>query len=160
MSSANVDTVRRFYEAFGRRDAEAMAACYAADVVFNDAVFRDLRGKDAGDMWRMLCERADGLKVEASNIRVDGDDRHVRAHWDAWYNFGPKKRPVLNRIDADFRFDDAGRIVTHTDAFDFWTWSKQALGAPGLLLGWTPVLHAATRKTALKGLRGWQVKRR
>ncbi|HEY1097627.1 MAG TPA: nuclear transport factor 2 family protein, partial [Myxococcota bacterium] len=32
MSSANVDTVRRFYEAFGRRDAEAMAACYADDV--------------------------------------------------------------------------------------------------------------------------------
>jgi hypothetical protein len=50
-------------------------------------------------------------------------------------------------VRASFRFED-GLIAEHTDDFDFYRWSKQALGTPGLLLGWTPILKAATRKRA------------
>ena len=46
--------ITQFYEAFQRLDAEAMAACYTDDVLFSDPVFGELRGRNVGDMWRML----------------------------------------------------------------------------------------------------------
>ena len=57
-------------------------------------------------------------------------------------------RLVLNRIDARFVFDHKGLIVRHRDVFDFWAWSRQALGTPGTLLGWTPFLRAKVRTQA------------
>ena len=50
-------------------------------------------------------------------------------------------------LGAAFRFRD-GLIVEHRDRFDFWRWSRQALGAPGLLLGWTPMLRNKVRAQA------------
>lgn len=150
----HTETVTRFYAAFANRDAEGMAACYAPDVHFSDPAFPNLVGEAAGDMWRMLCGRSKDLRVEVSNIRVDGDC--VLAHWDAWYTFGPQKRPVLNRIDAAFRFNAEGLIVEHTDRFDFWTWSRQALGVPGLLLGWSPMLRKTVQGKAAAGLRAFR----
>lgn len=153
------DTIARFYAAFARSDAEGMAACYADDVVFSDAAFGELRGRDASDMWRMLCARSKGdLKVEASNITADGD--RGSAHWDATYHFGPKKRPVVNRIDATFRFGSDGRIVEHRDVFDFKVWAGQALGLPGRLFGGTTFIQNTVRQQALKGLRSFQQKQR
>ena len=52
---------------------------------------------------------------------------------------------------ARFRFED-GLIAEHTDEFSFHRWSRQALGTPGLLLGWTPVLRGATQKKARASL--------
>lgn len=156
---SNADTIARFYAAFTRGDAEGMAACYADDVVFSDAAFGELRGRDASDMWRMLCARSKGdLVVEASNIKADGD--RGSAHWDATYHFGPKKRRVVNRIDASFRFGSDGRIVEHRDVFDFKVWAGQALGLPGRLFGGTTFIQNTVRQQALKGLRSFQQKQR
>ena len=52
---------------------------------------------------------------------------------------------VHNVIDAAFEFDGNGLIVRHRDRFAFWSWSRQALGAVGWLLGWTPLLRAKVR---------------
>jgi ketosteroid isomerase-like protein len=156
---SNADTITRFYAAFARGDAEGMVACYADDVVFSDAAFGELRGRDAGDMWRMLCARSKGdLVVEASNIKADGD--RGSAHWDATYHFGPKKRRVVNRIDASFRFGSDGRIVEHRDVFDFKVWAGQALGLPGRLFGGTTFIQNTVRQQALKGLHSFQQKQR
>ena len=38
------------------------------------------------------------------------------------------------------------------DRFDFWRWARQALGAPGWLLGWSPLLRNKVRATAAKNL--------
>jgi len=134
-----------FYFAFQRRDAEAMAACYHADVEFSDAVFVGLRHGGVTSMWRMLCER--GKDLELTFRDVQADDRTGRAHWDARYTFGATGRKVLNRIDAEFEFRD-GKIVRHRDSFDFYAWSRQALGPMGLLLGWTPLLKNKVRAQA------------
>ena len=48
---------------------------------------------------------------------------------------------MKNDVRARFRFAD-GLIAEHDDAFSFYAWSRQALGAAGLLLGWTPLLRA------------------
>ena len=155
--NANEATIRRFYEAFQQRDAATMAACYGPDVRFSDPVFTDLRGAQAGLMWKMLCERGKDLKLEFRDVRAD--DATGSAHWEAWYTFSATGRKVHNVIDATFEFRD-GRIVSHTDRFDLYRWSRQALGPAGLLLGWTPLLQDKVRAMAAKGLADYEAKAR
>ena len=76
----NEATIRRFYEAFQKRDAATMAACYAPDVQFSDPVFPDLRGPQAGQMWKMLCERGKDLRLEFRDVRADATTGS--AHWE------------------------------------------------------------------------------
>ena len=153
MSDANSALITRFYEAFQRLDAEAMVACYSDDVVFSDPAFGTLRGKDAGDMWRMLTRRAKDFSLTFDSVRAD--ERGGSAHWVATYLFTQTGRVVVNDIRATFVIKD-GRICQHHDVFDFWRWSRQARGAPGLLLGWTPFLRDKVRQQALNGLRAFQ----
>jgi len=51
-----------------------------------------------------------------------------------------------------------GLIATQRDRFDFWAWSRQALGAPGLLLGWTPMLKNKVRAGAAKNLAAYMAR--
>lgn len=147
--SANAELIRRFYAAFALRDADAMAACYTDDVLFEDPAFGELRGEQARGMWRMLCAKAQDLRIEARDIHAG--DEHGSAHWEAFYTFSQTGRPVHNRIDAAFRFRD-GLICEHRDHFGFHRWSRQALGLPGLLLGWTPLLRNKVRAQARSNL--------
>lgn len=146
---SNEQLIQRFYEAFARRDAEAMAACYHRDVEFSDPVFPDLKGYEACDMWRMLAARAVDLEIRFKVLGAD--DKKGAAHWDADYLFSKTGRKVNNRIDAEFEFED-GLIRRHRDHFDLWRWSRMALGTPGLLMGWSPVIGNAVRKEAARGL--------
>ena len=147
----NAAMLGRFYSAFARRDGAAMAACYAPDARFSDPVF-DVSGAEVGAMWSMLCERATDLRVEWRVVRAD--ESHGSAHWEPRYTFSATGRPVHNVIDAAFTFD-AGRIVRHVDTFDLWRWSRMALGAKGMLLGWSPTLRNAIRRQARRGLDAW-----
>jgi ketosteroid isomerase-like protein len=149
MPNENDELIQRFYAAFGRGDGEAMAACYTPDARFDDPVFPGLTGSEPGDMWRMLTARAADLEIELREHAAEGDTGH--AHWIATYTFTQTGRPVVNDVRATFRFRD-GLIAEHRDEFSFHKWSKQALGAPGLLLGWTPIIRNATRKKARAGL--------
>ena len=63
LSDANNAVITEFYQAFNRLDADAMSACYTEDVLFSDPVFGELRGRQAGDMWRMLTSRAKDFSV-------------------------------------------------------------------------------------------------
>jgi SnoaL-like domain len=126
-----------------------MAACYAPEARFSDPVFPDLKGQEPGAMWRMLTGRADDLKIEL--LEHEADDDRGSARWIADYTFTQTGRPVTNDVRATFRFAQ-GLIAEHRDDFDFHRWSRQALGTPGLLLGWTPILRASVRRRARAGL--------
>ena len=152
---ANAELLTGFYEAFARRDGAAMAACYHPEARFSDPAFANLEGPQPGAMWRMLCHRGKDLEVVFSDVKAD--DATGSAHWEATYTFSTTGRKVHNVIDAAFRFQD-GLIIEHTDSFDFWTWSKQALGAPGLLLGWTGFLQKKVGAEAMKGLGQWMAR--
>jgi ketosteroid isomerase-like protein len=141
--------IRRFYDAFAARDGAAMAMCYHRDLVFHDPAFGDLDAAQAGAMWQMLTARATDLVVTATDIFAD--DTLGGAQWEARYTFSRTRRPVHNRIAAQFRFQD-GLMVAHTDHFSFWHWSRQALGLSGWALGWTPWLRGRVRGTARAGL--------
>lgn len=144
--------IERFYTAFAALDAGTMQACYADDARFDDPAFSLQGAAQIGGMWRMLCEttRAKGLPHWRLEL---GDVTDRSAHWEAHYLFSATGRRVHNRIDASFEFDRDDRIVRHRDHFDFWRWSRQALGAPGLWLGWTPWLQGKVRAQAAQNLR-------
>jgi ketosteroid isomerase-like protein len=145
--------IERFYEAFARRDATAMTACYASDARFTDPVF-DLAGPQVGAMWSMLCARGKDLTLEWRDVRADVATGS--AHWEPRYTFSATGRPVHNIIDAAFTFRD-GLIATHEDTFDLWRWTRMALGAKGTLLGWTPFVRNAIRAQAMRGLEAWML---
>jgi ketosteroid isomerase-like protein len=149
VSDANAQLIARFYEAFGRRDGDAMAACYTPDARFSDPVFTDLRGPEVGGMWRMLTSRADDLEIDL--VEHEASEERGSAHWIARYTFTQTGRHVVNDVRGRFGLAD-GLIATHCDDFDFHRWSRQALGTSGLLLGWTPVLRGAVRRRARAGL--------
>ena len=151
----NQQTIEKLYGAFALLDADTMAECYAEDVLFDDEVF-SLRGKrQVAGMWRMLCNAtktkgADVWRLEYRDVQADASAG--KAHWDAYYRFSTTGRMVHNSIDAAFTFNPQGLITVHRDRFDFWRWSRQALGTPGLLLGWTPVIRNKVRATAAGNL--------
>jgi ketosteroid isomerase-like protein len=149
MSEQHRELIRALYEALDRADGESMAACYAPDARFEDPAFGDLRGDEVGAMWRMLTSRATDLEVDL--VEHDADEDTGSAHWIARYTFARTGRHVTNDGRASFRFG-GGKIAEHTDRFDFHAWSRQALGTPGLLFGWTPLLRAAVRRRARRDL--------
>jgi hypothetical protein len=141
--------IENFYKAFAARDAAGMIASYHPEVSFSDPVFQELDAPKVRAMWRMLCERGKDLRIEASAIDASGDTG--RAHWEAWYTFSATGRKVHNVIEARFRFKD-GLIVRHDDTFDFYRWTRMALGPMGVVLGWSPPIQGTIRKKAKAGL--------
>jgi ketosteroid isomerase-like protein len=153
MTAAEVAT--RFYEAFARRDAAAMAACYHPEATFEDPAFGPLDREGTCAMWTMLLGRAADLTVTHRVAQEAGPE--VTVHWEARYTFSRTGRPVLNRITAHFTVE-GGLIRRHRDRFSFWAWARQAFGVTGLLLGWMPWFQAKVRREALKGLAAFQAR--
>ncbi|HND34209.1 MAG TPA: nuclear transport factor 2 family protein, partial [Myxococcota bacterium] len=93
-NSNNEALIQTFYAAFQRRDGAAMAECYHPEAEFSDPVFPGLKGSEPGEMWKMLCSRANDLKIEFSAVQAD--ERSGKAHWEAWYTFSATGRKVHN----------------------------------------------------------------
>lgn len=148
-ADANRATIERLYEAFGQCNGAAMTACYAPGAHFRDPAFGDLEGDEIGAMWRMLTGRATDLKIELHEH--DAGEDSGSAHWIAHYTFSTG-RPVVNDIQARFKFTADGLISDHVDEFDFRTWAKQALGPSGHLIALLPPLRAKARAKALDQL--------
>lgn len=152
----NEQVISEFYQAFQRHDGAAMAALYHGEAKFSDPVFPDLDGAGAGAMWEMLTAGGGDLRVEFKDVQADGEEGSAR--WEAWYTFPATKREVHNVIEARFEFRE-GKIIRHVDDFDFWRWSRQALGPVGVILGWTPFLKKKVQAQAARGLARWRAKR-
>lgn len=146
----NAKLLTTFYSALAARDHETMAACYADDATFADPVFPDLDADAVRAMWRMFCTSGNDLGVTFSD--VEANEAAGSASWEAIYAFPRTGRRVHNRIDSSLLFRD-GLITRHRDEFDFYRWSRMALGPVGTALGWTPVLRNQVRQQAAAQLR-------
>jgi ketosteroid isomerase-like protein len=153
---ANAALIDHFYASFARRDAAAMVKCYAPDAHFRDPIF-DVEGADVAAMWTMLCERGRDLAIEWRDVQANESEGSAR--WEARYTFSVTGRKVHNLVDSRFTFRD-GLIVTHTDTFNLWRWSRMAIGPKAVLLGWTPFVQKAIRSEARRGFDGWMARRR
>lgn len=127
-----------------------MQSLYHTEATFSDPVFHHLKSAEVKAMWKMLLSSSKDLRVKFHPPRQEGNFIYCR--WEAWYTFSKTNRPVHNIIDASIEVRDQ-KIFEHKDAFDFWRWSRQALGLSGTLLGWTPLLKNKVRQTAAESLR-------
>lgn len=153
--NANEALITKFYTAFQNKDVATMQECYSDQATFSDEAFLNLNAKEVRAMWAMLIKGGKDMRVEFKDISAD--ELGGKAHWDAYYTFSATGRKVLNQIDASFIIEN-GKIVKHTDHFDFYTWSKQSLGLTGLLLGWTSFLKNKVRKQASAKLAAYMAK--
>jgi len=128
--------IEEFYEAFSNLDAENMVKHYHPDVVFKDPAFGELKAEHAKNMWRMLCHSQKGKGFKVTYQVVDFTGEKANAQWEAIYTFSQTGRKVHNKISASFVIEN-GLIVEHTDEFNLYAWSKQAMGIKGLLIGKT-----------------------
>jgi hypothetical protein len=144
--------IARFYGAFQQKNAAEMNRCYAENIAFSDPVFGLLQGAEVRSMWEMLCRNGKDLQLSFGNIQLL-DEEYATCDWVAQYSFSQTKRRVVNKIKAHIRVEN-GIITEHTDAFDIYNWSRQALGLKGWLFGWTAwfqkKLQQKTRKTLEK----------
>lgn len=151
----NEALIHRFYTCFQQKDFKGMQDCYADDARFSDAAFKNLDASQVRAMWEMLIKRGKDLRLQFSDIRAN--DKEGSAKWIANYTFSAGGRPVENRITASFRFAN-GKITEHTDNFNFYTWSRQALGLPGWLFGWSSFLRQKVQQKAMAGLTAFMQK--
>lgn len=141
--------IEKFYTAFQAKDYATIQSCYSNHATFSDEVFVGLNPEQVRAMWEMLLKNGKDLKLEFKNIKADGSAGS--AEWIAYYTFSKTGNKVINRITANFIFEN-GKIIQHTDQFDFYKWASQALGNTGVLLGWTSFLKNKVRTTAMKSL--------
>lgn len=153
--TANEQIIHQFYIAFQQKDFKTMQNSYADNTVFNDSVFRNLDAREVKAMWQMLISRGVDMNLTFGNIKENGGK--VSAYWEAHYTFTATGRKVVNKINAEFELEN-GKIVRHTDDFNFYKWAKQAFGAGGFLLGWTTAFKAKVGETAKKKLEEYMTK--
>ena len=109
---ANAALIDHFYASFAKRDAAAMAACYAPDAHFRDPIF-DAQGRGCrrhvGDALRARPRSRRRMARRAARTTPTG----VGALGGALHVLGHRAVKVHNIIDSRFTFRD-GLIVTHT----------------------------------------------
>lgn len=154
---ANEQLITDFYTAFQNKDGDKMADCYTADAHFSDPVFTDLNGIEVGSMWKMLLDRSKDLTIEFSDVQAN--DSTGSARWIATYPFSKTGRTIVNRIQAEFQFED-GKIKNHKDSFSLWKWASMALGFKGTLMGWSGAVQNKIRNEAQNGLKLWMKRKR
>lgn len=143
------ELIHTFYSAFKERNFRVMQESYADNATFSDPVFQDLKAEQVRAMWEMFLTKSDSLTVDFGNVELVGE--MVTASWTARYTLSSTGRPVENNIRAIFKIKN-GKILRHTDSFNFYSWTRQALGLKGTLLGWTPLVKNKIRRTAMTSL--------
>lgn len=148
--NTNEKIINQFYTAFQHKDYVTMQELYHNKASFSDPVFQNLKSPEVKAMWEMLITSGKDLQVTFG--QVSANETTGTCRWEAWYTFSRTGRKVHNIIDASFEFRE-GKIFLHEDSFNFWRWSRQALGMSGFLLGWTSVIRNKVRDMARKSLR-------
>jgi ketosteroid isomerase-like protein len=146
----NEATIHKLYTAFQQLDYATMQSCYHPEAVFNDPAFGLLDAESTNAMWEMLCKRAKEFSLTYRNI-ILLDEEYTTCDWTATYVFSATGRKINNKIKAYMRFKD-GLIIEHTDGFDFYKWTRMALGLPGFLFGWSNFMQRKIQKQARTGL--------
>ena len=146
----NEETINKFYSAFQKLDYATMQSCYSDDAVFSDPVFGLLDANETRAMWEMLCTRAKDFSLVYGNIKLL-DEEYTTCNWTANYLFSKTGRRVENKITAHMKFKD-GLIAEHSDAFDIYRWSRQAMGITGWLFGWSSFVRKRIQLQARVGL--------
>lgn len=135
-----------------------MLEWYHDEVTFEDPVFGVLKGEEAKNMWRMLCQTQQGKEFKIKTSNIEYTPEAGKARWEAYYTFSRTGKKVHNIIHATFKFKD-GKIINHIDRFSLYRWSRQAMGTKGFLVGWTVFFKKTLNKQARFSLSKFQKKK-
>jgi len=144
------ETRVEFYDAFSKKDFKTMQGLYDDNATFTDEVFVGLNANQARNMWEMLLTRSTDLVVKLMDSKSTSGETGI-AIWEAKYTFSKTNRKVINNVTSHLTFNN-GKIIAQVDAFDFYKWARQAMGTPGILLGWTDFFKRKVQQTAMDGL--------
>lgn len=145
----NRKLVTSFYDAMGRRDFETMNAVYSNNATFSDPVFMGLNNGKVRSMWKMLMTNAQNWSHEYEVLEVTATSASVK--WIGRYDFSKTGRPVENHVMSYMVFEN-DKVVAHVDSFDFWDWTKMALGTSGYMLGWSSFMQNKVMEQAISNL--------
>ena len=125
MPSANIDTVRRFCEAFSRRDPDEILDFFTEDAVYHNMPMPPVQGK-AGiktvlDMFLKPSESVDFIILRIA----EGEDGAVLTERLDRFLLGGKniELPVMGAFELT-----GGKIAAWRDYFDMATWTRQTTG--------------------------------
>lgn len=144
--------VARFFEAWGRLDAESLVACLHPEISFSDPMFPNLRREQVPAMWQMLIASM-ALHPADFSLRHDIvflEERKAQVHWQVRFRNVAGRR-IHHKALATLTFWD-DRIVRHVDGYPFYGWARQSLGLSGKLLGWNKSYREAVQSAARKQL--------
>jgi limonene-1,2-epoxide hydrolase len=125
MASKNLETVRRFCDAFSRRDPDEILEFFTEDAVYHNMPMPPVQGK-AGiktvlDMFLKPSESAEFIILKIA----EGDDGSVLTERLDKFALGGKniELPVM----VVFELTD-GKIAAWRDYFDMAAWTRQTAG--------------------------------
>lgn len=156
-SDKNAQCLVKFYEAFQKQDYKTMGQCYHTEATFEDPAFGELSQPQVLCMWEMLLSRAQEFTLTCSKPLITSEEGSSEVT--ASYLFSKTHRKIVNHIFSTFVFKN-GKIFKQVDKFDLWKWSRQALGLPAILLGWTPLFQNKIRAEARRNLDTWMNRRK
>lgn len=116
---------------------------------FSDPAFPSLDAAHAKGMFAMFVTNKDTnkMQVEYKDVKKGANDLTYTATYTVQYLFAG--RPVLNTIKTTLTISPTTNLLaSQVDEFPFWAWSRQALGLPGLFLGWSGYLQNQVQTNA------------
>ena len=139
----------KFYDAFSAANIDVLKQLYDKKLIFNDNIFVNLDYNETISMWSSLLVGNKNMSIKYEIKKYS--EKYVEVEWIADYLFTSTNRNVKNIILAKMEIDQ-GKIINHTDNFDFYKWSQMAFGITGALIGWTSFFKNKVRTEAYNKL--------
>ncbi len=139
----------KFYDAFSAANIDVLKQLYDKKLIFNDNIFVNLDYNETISMWSSLLVGNKNMSIKYEIKKYS--EKYVEVEWIADYLFTSTNRNVKNIILAKMEIDQ-GKIINHTDNFDFYKWSQMAFGITGVLIGWTSFFKNKVRTEAYNKL--------
>jgi limonene-1,2-epoxide hydrolase len=125
MTSDNIETVRRFCEAFARRDADEILGFLSEDAVYHNMPMPPVQGKAAiRTVLDMFLRPSESVEFVVLKIAEDGDGAVLTERVD---KFALGGKNVELRVMGVFELTD-GEIAAWRDYFDMAAWTRQTTG--------------------------------
>ena len=139
----------KFYDAFSAANIDVLKQLYDKKLRYNDNIFVNLDYNETISMWSSLLVGNKNMSIKYEIKKYS--EKYVEVEWIADYLFTSTNRNVKNIILAKMEIDQ-GKIINHTDNFDFYKWSQMAFGITGVLIGWTSFFKNKVRTEAYNKL--------
>ena len=139
----------KFYDAFSAANIDVLKQLYDKKLIFNDNIFVNLDYNETISMWSSLLVGNKNMSIKYEIKKYS--EKYVEVEWIADYLFTSTNRNIKNIILAKMEIDQ-GKIINHTDNFDFYKWSQMAFGITGVLIGWTSFFKNKVRTEAYNKL--------